>query len=78
MTIKARFDGKAFVPDDPVDLPIGTAVQVYVLDTTPHRQMSIEELERFLAEMDEDAVECDHFVDWSRESIYGGTLDEPR
>lgn len=24
MTIKAHFDGKVFVPDEPVDLPVGT------------------------------------------------------
>ena len=28
MTIAARFDGRAFVPDHPVDLPVGSIVQV--------------------------------------------------
>lgn len=29
-TILAHFDGKVFVPDEPVDLPIGTAIRVRV------------------------------------------------
>jgi hypothetical protein len=27
-TIRAHFDGKVFVPDEPVDLPLNTPVQV--------------------------------------------------
>lgn len=28
MTVTAHFDGKAFVPDEPVDLPEGTRVEI--------------------------------------------------
>jgi hypothetical protein len=28
MTIKVHFDGKAFIPDEPVNLPPGTSAQV--------------------------------------------------
>jgi hypothetical protein len=31
-----------------------------------------------MAEMDRDAVKADYFVDWSRDSIYSGTIDDPR
>ena len=31
-TIRARFDGSVFVPEEPVDLPQGRAVQVQVED----------------------------------------------
>ena len=33
-TIKAHFDGKVIVPDEPVDLPAGTPVTIE-LDLTP-------------------------------------------
>jgi hypothetical protein len=29
-TILAHFDGKVFVPDEPVDVPIGTPLRVHV------------------------------------------------
>jgi len=29
-TIRAHFDGKVFVPDDPVDLPVGQKVEIPV------------------------------------------------
>ena len=28
MTVKARYDGKVFVPEGPVDLPVGTEVEL--------------------------------------------------
>ena len=28
--IRAHFDGKVFVPDEPVDVPVGTAASVHV------------------------------------------------
>ncbi len=31
MTVKARFDGKAFVPEEPVNLPEGAAVTIVVV-----------------------------------------------
>ncbi len=34
-TIKAHFDGKVFVPDEPVDLPAGESAQVTVSITQP-------------------------------------------
>jgi hypothetical protein len=30
MTVKARFDGKVFVPEGPVDLPVGQTVHIEV------------------------------------------------
>jgi hypothetical protein len=29
-TINAHFDGRVFVPDEPVDLPVGTPLRVHV------------------------------------------------
>ncbi len=29
-TIRAHFDGKVFVPDEPVDLPVGETVEIPV------------------------------------------------
>lgn len=31
MTVRARFDGKAFVPEEPVNLPCGTPVTIVVV-----------------------------------------------
>lgn len=28
MVVRARFDGRAFVPDEPVDLPVGSVVEI--------------------------------------------------
>lgn len=30
MVVKARFDGRAFVPDEPVNLPVGSVVEIPV------------------------------------------------
>ncbi len=80
-TIKAHFDGKAFVPDEPVDLPPDQPVTVQVDagasngKAAPNRQELIERLGR----IEEMAGECGAGeVDWSRDSIYSGNLDDPR
>ncbi len=41
-TVKAEFDGRVFIPCQPVQLPPGTAVEVIVPDGP--RQLSAEEL----------------------------------
>lgn len=30
ITVKARFDGRVFVPEEPVDLPVGQAVDIQI------------------------------------------------
>ncbi len=32
MSVKARFDGSVFVPEGPVDLPVGTLVEMEIPD----------------------------------------------
>jgi hypothetical protein len=39
---------------------------------------SEKEMLELFAGMDEDSVNAGHFVDFSRDSIYSGTLDDPR
>ena len=79
MTIKAHFDGKTFVPDEPVNYPANFAVTLQVEPASELRVVSTEkELLELFAEMDEDSVNTGHFVDFSRDSIYSGTLDDPR
>jgi hypothetical protein len=43
MTITAHFDGRAFVPESPVDLPVGTTVEVNIdvvtQEESPHKWM---------------------------------------
>ena len=81
MTIKAHFDGKTFIPDEPVDFPPNIAVTLQVGSASgepplttemEQRLQALDELERMAA--DADAPEAD----WSRDSIYSGTLDDPR
>ena len=40
ITVKARFDGRVFVPEQPVDLPVGQAVEIPIPPptTTPSPQ----------------------------------------
>ena len=78
MTIKAHFDGRTFVPDEPVDVAMDQPVTVNIPSPVEVKQLSDAEFELILAEMDADAVHCDHVVDWSRDSIYSGTLDDTR
>ena len=78
-TIRAHFDGKTFVPDEPVDAAINQFATV-VLESTarPETPLTGEAFDAILAEMDRDAVITNHPVDDSRESIYSGTIDDPR
>lgn len=41
-TLTAKFDGRAFVPSNPVDLPVGTEVEV-LLPPAPLREPTPEE-----------------------------------
>jgi hypothetical protein len=78
-TIKAHFDGKTFVPDEPVHALVNQQVTV-LLETAvaPYAPLTPQEFERLLAAMDRDAVTTNHPVDDSRDSIYSGTIDDPR
>jgi hypothetical protein len=46
MTIKARFDGKAFVPEEPLDFPKDQPVLIEILSapSEPHKPMTAGEL----------------------------------
>jgi flagellar hook-basal body complex protein FliE len=78
-TIKAHFDGKTIVPDEPADLPIGQPLTVHVEQTqTGSAQTNEKDFEKLLAQMDRDASNSQHPVDDSRDSIYSGTIDDPR
>ena len=78
MTIKAHFDGKVLIPNDPLDLPINQEVTLQLEAPAPQVVRTERELVELFAEMDEDSVNSGHFVDYSRDSIYGGTIDDPR
>jgi hypothetical protein len=77
-TIRAHFDGKTFVPDEPVQVPINQRVTVTVETPAPIPPLSEEEFSKLLEDMDRDAVITNHPVDDSRDSIYSGTIDDPR
>jgi hypothetical protein len=76
--IRAHFDGKAFVPDEPVDMPVNQAVTVHLDVSSTPEPISVERFEELLKQMDSDTVDGPQTVDWSRDSIYSGTLDDPR
>lgn len=44
MTIRAHFDGKAFVPDETVDVPIGKSLELQVECGPPAATASAEDL----------------------------------
>jgi hypothetical protein len=37
-TLRAHFDGRVLVPDEPVDLPVGKSLELVVRDTEPSVQ----------------------------------------
>jgi hypothetical protein len=49
MTVRVRFDGKVFVPEEPVDLPVGTQ-GIFLVATEP------EQLQSYWVRTREDAV----------------------
>jgi hypothetical protein len=57
MSVDARFDGKVFVPDGPVDLPIGQKVRVEIEPEIekrdPDSQTHLMSLERLLAKLEQ-------------------------
>jgi hypothetical protein len=79
-TIRAHFDGKAFVPDEPVNVPVNQPVTLHFESAAEVTgPVVVEEQLKALAELEkmaEDKGSLD--VDWSRENIYSGTLDDPR
>jgi hypothetical protein len=78
-TIKAHFDGKAIIPDEPANLPINEPLTVHVeAVSTGTAQKSDASFEEALRLMDQEALTTNSPVDDSRESIYSGTLDDPR
>jgi hypothetical protein len=78
-TIRAHFDGKSFVPDEPVTLPANAAVTLHVETSESANSPVVEERLKALAELKKMAEEANApQADWSRDSIYSGTLDDPR
>ena len=39
MIVKARFDGRVFVPEQPVDLPVGTVVEIPINPTSDAQEV---------------------------------------
>jgi len=79
-TIRAHYDGKSFVPDEPVDIPADERVILHFESSSPPggTPQTREEIIRLFEEMERLAVVTDHPVDDSRDSIYSGTIDDPR
>jgi hypothetical protein len=73
-TIRVHFDGKTFVPDEPVHLPVGTRADAVVraIDETalsPGKKNALEELADLLAELPpspnapaDGAAQHDHYL----------------
>ena len=80
-TIKAHFDGKAFVPDDPVKFSQNQPVTLHIapLSKAPGTPTRLEERLAMLEKIKALAIECDApEADFSRDSIYSGNSDDPR
>jgi len=78
-TIKAHFDGKTFVPDEPVHMPAHMPVTLHVdvadTDQAANAESQLKALDELEMLSESSATPI---ADWSRESIYTGTLDDPR
>ena len=73
-TVRARFDGRVFVPDEPVDLPAGSEVEIPVPSPPPKPPEAVgkpplmellEELEKLPANPDwpaDGAMQHDHYL----------------
>ncbi len=76
-TIRAHFDGKTIIPDQAVSLPIDQPLTLHVevpAPTTAHVDQQLKALDELLQLSAADTASAD----WSRDSIYSGTLDDPR
>jgi hypothetical protein len=78
MTIRAHFDGRVLIPDEPLGLAVNQQVTLQVEAATVPAVRTEKEMLELFAEMDADTVHADHGIEYSRDSIYGGTLDDPR
>ncbi len=58
-TVKAKFDGRAFVPCETVELPVGTTVEVLVPD--PQRKLTAEAMQEWQQILQELASSEPHF-----------------
>lgn len=61
MTLRAHFDGKAFIPDEPVDLPSGASVRLTIVAEL--RQSPL----RGLAELAKECPITNAPPDWSEQ-----------
>jgi hypothetical protein len=78
MTIKAHFDGRVLIPDEPLGLAVNQQVTLQVEPAGVPTVHTEKEMLELFAEMDADAVQAGDGIDYSRDSIYGGTIDDPR
>jgi len=85
-TINVRFDGKAFIPDGPVPFQKNQSITLYYVDAVRDQQLSdkpsaaeVKRRREGLAKLLELAKgHGNPNADYSRDSIYSGTLDDPR
>jgi predicted DNA-binding antitoxin AbrB/MazE fold protein len=79
-TLLAHFDGKALIPDEPVDLPTGRALRVQVTEVERPRltREQIEErLRSFVPVPREDVEELERLIKEGQQPIdYRGAFDE--
>lgn len=68
LTVKARFDGRVFIPEQPVDLPAETVVDLSVTPSSPAKPPLLELVE-LLAQFPDDpdmppdaAMQHDHYL----------------
>jgi len=80
-TVRARFDGKAFIPHDHVDLPADKEVTLQFTPTpTPPAQRVArpkKDWQAFFEEMDKHSIHAGNSIDYSRESCYDDTIHDP-
>ena len=51
-TVKARYDGRVFIPDQPVDLPVGFVLDISIEPPSPPEAKPIQPLTQLLEELE--------------------------
>lgn len=70
-TVKAHFDGKVFVPDEPVELPVNEPVELQVASGLVGMQMdAFEESRRRVLALAENLARGIGPRNWTREDLY--------
>ena len=79
-TLRAHFDGKVLVPEEPVDLPRGRSLQIQVLEEAPSSTAALLEVLRRPARVSKEDVDAlEQSIEAGKLPMrYSGPFDDAR